>query len=97
MEKGKRKWVRIIYVRVSMRLKKEARQVNQKFFAFKKEEVCDNIGLVLACLPSGSTNATGSPSCFMTQPSGIPILSPLCMLVIPIFLLFKCEEFLIYL
>ena len=49
VEKGKRKWVRIIniyvyvhiytqfatlYLRVSMRLKKEVRQVNQNFFEF---------------------------------------------------------------
>ena len=42
MEKGKKKWVRIIniylyiysagYIRVSMGLKKEAKQVNQNFF-----------------------------------------------------------------
>ena len=38
--------------------------------------LCNNIGLVLACLPSGTTGVTGSPSCYMTQPSGIPILSP---------------------
>ena len=38
--------------------------------------LCDNIGLALACLPSGTTGVTGSPSCYMTQPSGIPILSP---------------------
>ena len=54
-------------------------------------DLCDNIGLVLACLPSGSTNATESPSQYMTQPSWIPILSPyfLCMLAIPIFPLIK--------
>ena len=39
-------------------------------------DFCDNIGLVLACLPRGSTNASASPSQYMTQPSGIPILSP---------------------
>ena len=38
--------------------------------------LCDNIGLVLVCLPSGSTDVTTSPSQYMTQPSGIPILSP---------------------
>ena len=32
-------------------------------------ELCDNIGLVLACLLSGSTNATTSPSRCMTKPS----------------------------
>ena len=37
---------------------------------------CDNIGLVLVCLPSGSTDVTTSPSQYMTQPSGIPIFSP---------------------
>ena len=38
--------------------------------------LCDNIGLVLACLLRGSTNASASPNQYMTQPSGIPILSP---------------------
>ena len=38
--------------------------------------LCDNIGLVLVCLPSGSTDVTPSPSQYMTQLSGIPILSP---------------------
>ena len=50
VEKGKRKRVRIIniymyvhiysacYIRVLMRLKKEVRQINQKFFKLKKEE-----------------------------------------------------------
>ena len=38
--------------------------------------LCDNIGVVLACLLTGTTGVTGSPSCYMTQPSGIPILSP---------------------
>ena len=32
---------------------------------------------VLTCLPHGSTNATASPSQYMTQPSRIPILSPI--------------------
>ena len=40
------------------------------------EYLCDNIGLVLVCLSSGSTDVTVSPSCCMTQPSGILILSP---------------------
>ena len=31
---------------------------------------------MLACLPSGSTGGTGSPSRYMTQPLGITILSP---------------------
>ena len=35
-----------------------------------------NIGLVLVCLPSRSTDVTTSPSRYMTQPSGVPILSP---------------------
>ena len=38
--------------------------------------LCDNIGLMLACLLSGITGVTGSPSRYMTQLSGIPILSP---------------------
>ena len=38
--------------------------------------LCDNIGLVLVCLPSGSTDVTTSPSRYTTQPPGIPILSP---------------------
>ena len=44
--------------------------------ALMLEYLCDNIGLVLVCLPSGSTDVTTSPSRYMTQPSGIPILSP---------------------
>ena len=40
------------------------------------EDLCDNIGLVLVCLPSGSTDVAASPSQYMIQPSGIPILSP---------------------
>ena len=44
------------------------------------------IGLVMACLLCGSTNANASPSQSMTQPSRIP----------PV-LFFKLEEFLIYL
>ena len=38
--------------------------------------LCDNIGLVLACLPSGTAVGPGSPSRYMTQQSGSPILSP---------------------
>ena len=30
----------------------------------------DNIGLMLACLPSGSTDVTASAGQYMTQPSG---------------------------
>ena len=61
--------------------------------------LCDNIGLVLACLPSGMTGVTGSPSRYMTQPFRIPILSPLLFMHIgdPYIPLFKFEEFLIYL
>ena len=55
--------------------------------------VCNNIGLVLVWLPSGITNITPSPSQYVTP--GSP--SCLCMLAIPIFPLFKFEEFLIYL
>ena len=44
--------------------------------ALMLEYLCDNIGLVLVCLLSGSTDGTTSPSRYMTQPSGIPILSP---------------------
>ena len=40
------------------------------------EDLCDNIGLVLVYLPSGSTDVAASPSQYMIQPSGIPILSP---------------------
>ena len=40
------------------------------------EDLCDNIGLVLVCLPSGSTDVAVSPSQYVIQPSGIPILSP---------------------
>ena len=44
------------------------------------QECCSEVplplGLVLACLLSGSTDVTASPSCYMTQPSVIPILSP---------------------
>ena len=39
------------------------------------EDLCDNIGLVLVCLPSGSTDVAASPSQYMIQPSGIPIFS----------------------
>ena len=38
--------------------------------------LCDNIGPVLVCLPSGSTDVTTAPSRYITQPSGVPILSP---------------------
>ena len=61
--------------------------------------LCDNnIGLVLVCLPHGSTNASVSPiaSEYMTQPSWIPILFPvLFMQVGDPFL--NYEEFFIYL
>ena len=59
--------------------------------------LCDNIGLILACLPSGSTDVTASASRYITKPSRIPILSPVLFMhvgdpYIPPFL-----EFLIYL
>ena len=46
MEKGKGKWVRIIYIICAylgcyLKLKKEVRQVNQKFFEFLKGEYRD--------------------------------------------------------
>ena len=50
--------------------------VNNEMQEFYVGHLCDNIGLVLACLPSGTTSVAGSPGCYMTQPSGIPILSP---------------------
>ena len=63
--------------------------------------LCDNIGLVLAYmhLPCGSTNASASPSQYTTQPSGIPILSPVLFMHVgnPYIPSFKLEEFLIYL
>ena len=40
-----------------------------------RESTDSLIGLVLACLLSGSTDVTASPSRCMTQLSGIPILS----------------------
>ena len=36
-------------------------------------DLCNNIGLVLVCLPSGSTDVTPSPSQYMIQ---LSILSP---------------------
>ena len=61
--------------------------------------LCDNIGLILACLPSGSTDVTASASWYITKPSGIPILSPVLFMRVgdPYIPLFKFEEFLIYL
>ena len=57
--------------------------------------LCDNIGLVLACLPSGTAGVTGSPSWYMTQPSGIPILSPVLFTHVgdPYAPLFKFDDF----
>ena len=43
------------------------------------EDLCDT---VLACLLSGSTNTTASPSRYITKPSGIPILSPVLFMYI---------------
>ena len=56
--------------------------------------LCDNIGLVLVCLPSGSTDVTTSPSRYMTQPSGIPILSPVLFMHVgdPYIPLFKIQR-----
>ena len=56
--------------------------------ALMLEYLCD---LVLVCLPSGSTDVTTSPSRYMFQPSGIPILSPVLFMhvgdpYIPLFL-----------
>ena len=63
--------------------------------------LCDNIGLVLVCLPSGSTDVTTSPSWYMTQPSGIPILSPVpfmhvCDPYIPLFKIRRIFDLLVY-
>ena len=33
--------------------------------------LCDNIGLVQACFPSGSTGVTASPNRYMAKPSGV--------------------------
>ena len=58
------------------------------------EYLCDNIGPVLVCLPSGSTDVTTSPSRYMTQPSGIPILSPVLFMHVgdPYIPLFKIRR-----
>ena len=52
------------------------------------------IGPVLVCLPSGSTDVTTSPSRYMTQPSGIPILSPVLFMHVgdPYIPLFKIRR-----
>ena len=57
---------------------------------------CDNIGLVLACLLTG-VHMSLHHLAIMTQPSGIPILSPIhfIMLAIPIFPLFKFVDLLV--
>ena len=55
-------------------------------------DLCDNIGLVLVCLPSGSTDVTPSPSQYITLSCLLYFLCT-CMLVIPIFPLYKFEEF----
>ena len=62
--------------------------------ALMLEYLCDNIGLVLVCLPSGSTDVTTSPSRYMTQPSGIPILSPVLFMHVgdPYIPLFKIQR-----
>ena len=59
------------------------------------EYLCDNIGcVVLVCLPSGSTDVTTSPSRYMTQPSRIPILSPVLFIHVgdPYIHLFKIRR-----
>ena len=63
--------------------------------ALMLEYLCDNIGVLLACLLSGSTDVAASPSQYMSQPSGIPILSPVLFVHVgnP---LFKFKEFLFY-
>ena len=63
--------------------------------------LCNNIGLVVGCLPSVSTYTVHvymslHQLAVRTQPSGITILSPV-LLVIPIFPLFKFEELYTYL
>ena len=54
--------------------------------------LCDNIGLVLVCLPSGSTDVTTSPSRSHAESLSC-LLYFLCMLAIPIFPFLKFEEF----
>ena len=56
--------------------------------------LCDNIWLILTCLPNGSTDVTASASRYITKPSGIPILSPVLFMHVgdPIFLLFKFKK-----
>ena len=58
--------------------------------------LCDNIGLILACLPSGSTDVTASARRYITNPSGIPILSPVLFMRVddPYNPPFKFEEYL---
>ena len=65
------------------------------------EDLCDNIGLVLVCLPSGSTDVAASPSQYMIQPSGIPILSPVLFMhvgnpYIPPFKIRRIFDLLVY-
>ena len=56
--------------------------------------LCNNIGPVLVCLLSGSTDVTTSPSRYMTQPSGNPILSPVLFMHVgdPYIPLFKIRR-----
>ena len=58
------------------------------------EYLCDNIGLVLVCIPSGSTDVAASPSRYMTQSSGILILSPVLFMYVgdPYIPLFKIRR-----
>ena len=36
----------------------------------------------MACLPSGSTDIITSPSCYVTQPPGTPISSPILLMYV---------------
>ena len=62
---------------------------------------CDNIGLVLACLPSGSANATGSPSRYYDPAIRAPyLLSPVLFIhvgdpYIPSFLIRRISDLLV--
>ena len=66
-------------------------------------DLCDNIGLVLVCLPSGSTDVAPSPSQYMTQLSRIPILSPVLFMhvgnpyILPFDLLVTYKTYSLYL
>ena len=51
--------------------------------------LCDNIGLVLPCLPSGSRHVSLHYLAVMTQPSGIPILSPVLIMHVGEILIYR--------